>query len=572
MKVSVKILSLLLVIFILLGISLLFLFSTKKSQQENLVRLTSNQYKQAIESLLVNTSNKYAKQVEDYTYWDDMCDFVRTGDPDWSDENLATLIRGYGVDQVLLIAADDSTVLYTYPNEQAQIPLLVKHSKALLRDLFRKRLLQTYFYDEESSRIGVIYAATIHPSNDQQRLSKPQGYFFMVKYWDTEFLQQLEQLSGSKLSVVKEHGPIGFNNEAILFYKELNDRSGAALAYLKVVRPAPYLSLNNDFSKNVLFIFVISAILLILLVFYSFYYLVGKPLGDLGSILKDNKDLLPKLKTYGSEYVQIAEIIEQSITTRQELEKSKIKAEESDRLKSAFLANISHEIRTPMNAIIGFSQILPDQFDDKEQMKECTDIISQRCQDLLDIVNSMIDMSRLNTGNVMIQAKACDLEVLFNELRNQFETLRTRTGKTNIEFNFKMSSDDKQCQIVTDFNKLKEIFVHLLSNAFKFTREGKIEAGCYKDPKLGIVFYVSDTGKGIPKDKQTKIFDHFTRLSTDLTDNLSGTGLGLSIVKGLVDLLEGSIWLESEPGKGSTFYFTVANKQEVGSLMENKYL
>jgi len=572
MKVSIKIVSLLLVLFILLGISLLFLFSTKKSQQENLVRLTSNQYSKAIDNLFENSSDKYAQQTNDYTYWDDMCDFVRTGDQQWSDENLATIIRAYDVDHVLLIAADNSTVLYSYPNEQAQIPLLIQQSKSLLKDLFRKRLMQTYIYDEESGRVGMIYAATIHPSNDQQRLTKPQGYFFMIKYWDNEFLQKMEQISSSKLSVVKERGPIGFSNDAILFYKELNGHSGEALAYLKVLRPAPYLNLNNDFSRNVLFIYVNSAILLILLVFFSMYYLVGKPLGNLGSILKGNKELLPKLKTYGSEYVQIAEIIEQSILTQQELEKSKIKAEESDRLKSAFLANISHEIRTPMNAIIGFSQILPEQFDDKEQLKECTDIITQRGKDLLEIVNSMIDMSRLNTGNVLIQAKACDLEVLFNELKSQFETLRTRTGKTNIEFNLIMSGDKKQCQIVTDFSKLKEIFVHLLSNAFKFTKEGKVEAGCYKDPKLGIVFYVSDTGKGIPKDKQTKIFDHFTRLSTDLTDNLSGTGLGLSIVKGLVDLLEGSIWLESEPGKGSTFYFTVSYEQETNALMENRYL
>lgn len=572
MKVSIKILSLLLGIFTLLGISLLFLFSTKKSQQENLVRLTSNQYKLAIENLLDNSSSKYAQQVEDYTYWDEMCSFVKTGDTEWSDEYLATLIRGYDVDQVLLIAADDSTVLYTYPNEQAQIPMLIQHTKSLLKDLFRKRLIQTHFYEEESGRIGVIYAATIHTSNDQQRLEKPQGYFFLVKYWDTEFLEQLEQISGSKLSVVKERGPIGFNNESILFYKEIKGYSGESLGYLKVLRPAPYLNLNNDFSKNVLIIFVISAILLILIVFYSFYFLVGKPLGDLGGILKGNKNLLPKFKTYGREYLQIAEIIEQSIQTQQELEKSKIKAEESDRMKSAFLANISHEIRTPMNAIIGFSQILPDQFDDKDQLKECTDIITQRGKDLLDIVNSMIDMSRISSGNVMVQAKVCDVEVLFNELKNQFETLRTRTGKTNIDFNFKMSGDKKQCHIVTDFNKLKEIFVHLLSNAFKFTREGKIEAGCYKDPKLGIVFYVSDTGKGIPKDKQTKIFDHFTRLSTDLTDNLSGTGLGLSIVKGLVDLLEGKIWLESEPGKGSTFFFTVPYEETASPLLENRFI
>ncbi|MCX6307812.1 MAG: hypothetical protein NTY32_02910, partial [Bacteroidia bacterium] len=127
----------------------------------------------------------------------------------------------------------------------------------------------------------------------------------------------------------------------------------------------PYLKLNQEFSKNVILIYSVSAALLLLIVFFSMYFLIGKPLRFLGSILNGNKVLLPKLKKYGGEYVQIAEIIEKSITTQEELEKAKIRAEESDRLKSAFLANISHEMRTPMNAIMGFSQILPEQFENK---------------------------------------------------------------------------------------------------------------------------------------------------------------------------------------------------------------
>jgi len=561
LKTSYKILSLILVLIFLLGISLSFLLNTENTQQKDLVKLTTSQYGQAFESLLENSSAHYSQQVDDYTYWDDMCDFVKTGDPAWAEENLATIIRSYDVDHVLLIAPDDTTVIYSYPNEQEQIPFLIQNAKRLLKDLFRKRLLNTYFYDKASGRIGQIYAATIHPSNDQQRLTKPQGYFFIIKYWDIKFLQELERISSSELSVVLDRKPIVFNDESVTFYKKLNGYSGETLAYLQIVRPAPYLKLNHEFSKNVILIYAVSAVLLLLIVFFSLYFLIGKPLRYLSSILKGNKVLLPRLKLFGGEYVQIAEIIEKSITTQEELEKSKIRAEESDRLKSAFLANISHEIRTPMNAIMGFSQILPEQFNNKEQLKECTDIISQRCQDLLDIVNSMIDMSRINSGNLQIQSNSCDLDVLFDELRNQFEKIRLRSGKLNIEFNIHSKADRKLTLIVTDHSKLKEIFVHLLSNAFKFTNEGKINAGCFEDDNGEIVFFVTDTGKGIPKDKQTKIFDYFTRLNNELTDNMSGTGLGLAIVKGLIDLLEGKIWLESEPGKGSSFYFTVPYTQ-----------
>jgi len=561
MKTSNKILSLILVLIVLLGLSLVSLSSTENMQQKDLVKLTTSQYGQAFENLLENSSARYEQQVDEYTYWDDMCIFMKTGDPAWSEENLATIIRSYEVDNVLLIAPDNTTVVYSYPNEPAQIPELMQDAKQILNDLFAKRLLNTYFYNKENGRAGVMYTGTIHPTNDQQRLTKPQGYFFIFKYWDSKFLQKLGRISGSELTVVTNRQPISFNDESVTFYKELKGYSGKPLAYLKIVRPAPYLKLNRDFSQNVFLIYAISAVLLILIVFFSLYFLLGKPLRDLGSILKGNKAVLPRLKTLGGEYVQIADIIEQSFTTHEELEKAKIRAEESDRLKSAFLANISHEIRTPMNAIMGFSKILPEQFDNKEQLEECTEIITQRCQDLLDIVNSMIEMSRLNTGNVLIQSNTYYLDVLFKELNDQFETIRTRSGKENIEFNIHSLTSKKLNVIVTDFSKLREIFVHLLSNAFKFTKEGKIEAGCFEDADKGIVFFVTDSGQGIPTDKQTMIFDYFTRLNNELTYNQSGTGLGLAIVKGLIDLLGGAIWLESQPGKGSTFFFTVPYTQ-----------
>ena len=543
-----------------MGIALFFLFSTENTQQKDLVKLTTNQYGQAFETLIDNSSARYKQQVDDYTYWDDMCQYVNTRDNTWADENLATIIRSYDVDNVLMIGPDEHTVVYSFPNDSAQIPQLIEKTKQMLPVLYRKRLLDTYFYDPESGQIGIIYAATIHPTNDQQRLTKPQGFFFLVKYWDRDFLLELERISGSDVSVETVKRPIAANEETVTFYKDLKDFRGKTLAYLKIVRQAPYLKLNRDFSENVFLIYIITAVMLILIVTLSMYFLIGRPLGDLGSILKGNKALLPDFKKFGGEYVQIAEIIERSITTQEELEKAKIRAEESDRLKSAFLANISHEIRTPMNAIMGFSMILPEQFDNKVQLKECTDIISHRCQDLLEIVNSMIEMSNINAGDVKILTKTCDLELLFNDLKTQFEKLRIESGKDNLEFNVQLVNDKKQCVIVTDINKLREIFVHLLSNAFKFTKEGKVEAGCFKDEQLGIVFYVSDTGCGIPKNKQTKIFDYFTRLNDELTNNISGTGLGLAIVKGLIDLLEGKLWLESEPGKGSTFFFTVPYK------------
>jgi signal transduction histidine kinase len=564
-------LGLILFLLLLLGIALTFLISTERTQQNDLVKLTTNQYQLSFETLLENSSARYKQQVYDYTYWDDFCRFMNTKEEGWSDENLATIIQNYDLDDVLVLTSDNR-LFYTYPNDSTQMPLLVDRVRSLTKDLYRKRIINTYFFEESSGQAGMIYAATIHPTNDIQRLTKPQGYFFLVKYWDRNYLKELERISGSELSVETVQSPIAFDNENVTFYKELTGYDGKSTAFLRIVRPAPYLKLNRDFSDNVFLIYLLSAVLLIVIILTSLYFLIGKPLGLLGSILAGEKSLLPRLKTYGGEYVQIADIVEQSNSIQEQLEKAKVRAEESDRLKSAFLANISHEIRTPMNAIMGFSKVLPEQFDNKEELKACTDIIAERSQDLLDIVNSMIDMSRLNTGNVLIQTKICDLPLLFGELKSQFESIRYRSGNKNIVFEVRIEIEERNCQIVTDFAKLKEIFVHLLSNAFKFTEKGSVVMGCRRDPVKGIVFYVSDTGCGIPQDQQARIFNYFTRLNNELTDNVSGTGLGLAIVKGLIDLLEGSIWLESVPGKGSTFWFSIPVQNESKPIVPQMYL
>ena len=218
------------VLLCLLGISLYFMFSTEKTQQKDLLNLTTNQYSQAFETLLENTSTRYSQQVSDYTYWDEMCNFVKTKDLAWSEENLSTLILSYDIDNVLVISPDNQTVVYAFPNDEIQIPDLIQDAKSLLRDLYRKRLLETYIFDKQSGRIGVLYAATIHPTNDVQRLTKPQGYFFICKYWDNKFIDEIERISGTKITVESSRKPIVQNDETITSYKELKGHSGNVLA------------------------------------------------------------------------------------------------------------------------------------------------------------------------------------------------------------------------------------------------------------------------------------------------------------------------------------------------------
>jgi PAS domain S-box-containing protein len=235
---------------------------------------------------------------------------------------------------------------------------------------------------------------------------------------------------------------------------------------------------------------------------------------------------------------------------------AKEKAEESDRLKTAFLQNMSHEIRTPMNAIMGFSDLLFTNADNKPKLKKFTEIISERCNDLLDIINDILDISKIESGQLPVNIEECNLVELFAELSAFFTEYQKRINKQHIKFSLEALCDPSENIIITDKVKLKQIFINLISNAFKFTDVGKVEGGCKFDENNNLLFYVSDTGIGIPADKKDYIFERFTQLHQNLQKNIGGTGLGLSIVKGLIGLLGGEISVESEPNKGSTFSFT----------------
>jgi PAS domain S-box-containing protein len=252
-------------------------------------------------------------------------------------------------------------------------------------------------------------------------------------------------------------------------------------------------------------------------------------------------------------------IVVNDITERKnfenELIKAKEKAEESDRLKTAFLQNMSHEIRTPMNAIMGFSSILTKHFDNKAKLEKFTEIITQRCKDLLVIINDILDIAQIESGQLPLNIEQVDLYDLFNDLFQYFRELQIHLNKQHIPLNLQIPSYIKP-MVMSDKLKLKQILINLLSNAIKYTDSGKIEAGCKIDNNK-LIFYVSDTGIGIPSGDQHKIFERFYQVSFGNDRLNEGNGLGLSIAKGLAGLLGGQIWLESELAKGSSFFLSI---------------
>lgn len=253
--------------------------------------------------------------------------------------------------------------------------------------------------------------------------------------------------------------------------------------------------------------------------------------------------------------------------------KAKEKAEESDRLKTAFLQNMSHEIRTPMNAIIGFADLLPEYFGDEEKLLKYSNIIKERGIELLEIISGILDIAKIESGQLPVNPEKCRMDDLFEIIETLFDDFRKRTNNINIEYKLKVDQSIKMMDVIIDQVKLKQILFNLIGNANKFTRSGKIEVGCNIYESNTFTFYVSDTGIGIPKEKHVEIFSRFMQASQDTSHLYGGTGLGLSIVQGLLNLLGGKIWIESEPGKGSTFFFTfpfTSNGQHTPKITETK--
>ncbi|WP_319482869.1 PAS domain S-box protein [uncultured Draconibacterium sp.] len=238
----------------------------------------------------------------------------------------------------------------------------------------------------------------------------------------------------------------------------------------------------------------------------------------------------------------------------QDLVDAKEKAEESERLKSAFLANVSHEIRTPLNGIVGFSNILAQEENiNAANKREFADIINQSSSGLLKIIDDILDLSRLETGLVSFSVEPFQVNTMLNNLYSIFKNKMQNSPNTDVELI--VHEADKSMMINGDDIRITQIISNLLENAIRFTKSGTIEFGVSNSDNTNLEFFVADTGIGIPPENQQRIFGRFMQAESGISRKYGGTGLGLSIVKKLLELMGSEIHMKSETGKGTKFWF-----------------
>jgi len=255
------------------------------------------------------------------------------------------------------------------------------------------------------------------------------------------------------------------------------------------------------------------------------------------------------------EYLQINKELNQTNT---ELIIAKVHAEESDRLKSAFLANMSHEIRTPMNGILGFSELLKEPNLSGEQQQEYIKIIEKSGARMLNIINDIVDISKIESGLMKVNVEESNVN---EQIEYIYTFFKPEVEGKGMQLFFKNSLPLKEAILKTDREKVSSILINLVKNAIKFSDKGSIEFGYEKKGKY-LEYFVKETGIGIPKNRQKAIFDRFVQADIGDKRAFQGAGLGLSISKAFVEMLGGKIWVESEEGIGSTFYFTIPYNTE----------
>lgn len=531
------------------------LYYYMKVQEKEIYDSSNKIYKNEINSLVKLNSENYTSLAVEITYWDEFVDFVKTKDIKWFNSSVANVLDTYKVEYVCVYDTKGNFITKVSSPKIKTVKFIPQEA---IDKLLKKKVDKFYLKIPEG--VVEICAATIHPSDDPYKnKTKPSGCFFMARLLDNEYFANFEKISTSNIDFFK-HPEV--KSKAVYLVMPLKDYNNKVIKHLIYKR-----AFNIDFWITKYILIVITIALILSWVIY--YYYANKwsklPLSFIKKILKTgDASSIQSLKNIKGEFRYIGKLFEENQAKTKELEIAKNKAEESDKLKSAFLMNLSHEIRTPMNAVLGFSDLLSNsQLSDKER-NEYIKVIQQSGKNLLEIIDDLVEMSKIDSQLIKPNLQPFDLDEFIQQIFLSYEKLYS-----NEKVAFKLVKTEKSIkkQIISDKVKLGEVVTNLLNNSYKFTEEGFVILDYEVDEKSNkINFSVKDSGIGIPKAFQENIFKRFSKINAKGISANEGLGLGLAISKAYVDMLGGKINFTSQEGVGSTFFVSIplnyANENE----------
>jgi signal transduction histidine kinase/CheY-like chemotaxis protein len=511
-------------------------------------KLATDQLNHEVNSLLDLNSNSYLTLINEITYWDELVNFVEKKDITWFDNSIAYLVDTHRADYIDAYNINEEFITKVSTTNIRSTKFIGKNVFAKLK----KEKLVTFFIKIPEG-ILQVYGCTIHPSGDPYKNKTAlKGYFFIGKLLDGKYFDELENISGAEIAFFDASKPA--NTKDLIFTKALKDFDGNEIAKLNFKR------INKiDFSTTR---YVLCVLLIGFLISISVFYYYAKkwsktPIKLIKEVLQTgNMSAITSLKNIKGEFRYIGKLFEETHFQKIELQKAKEKAEESDKLKSSFLMNISHEIRTPLNAILGFSDLLLQPDISEIEKKEYKDNIKMGGENLVAIIDDLVEMSKIDSNLIKPIYTTVNLH---HFLINTFNAIKQEIIlNKNIEFKFISPAQLPSKDIYTDVTKLYQIVTNLLTNAVKFTEQGFIVFEYDIDNKTNwLHFSVKDSGIGISDDNQKIIFKRFSRIENISKSDNKGLGLGLAISKSYVQMLGGTIAVNSQLQLGSTFSFSI---------------
>jgi len=547
------------ILFFLLYLSL-YVYTTQ--QEKHVYKSTYDQYSNEVTSLVALNSNINTATIIDVTFWDDLVNFTNSKDEEWFKRFIVMEFNSYEVDYIAVYGVDNKFINKT---STSKIKIVSFIPKEILPKLYKSKFIRFYMRIPEG--VVEVFGATIHPSNDPKKnKSNPSGYFFMARLLDRDYFKQLEKISSSTVNFVGSSDSDASDEEVMTATISLKDWNNKEIGKLIFKRP---FNLNFKNTKEILTIIIIASIFNILIYLYYSRRWVYNPLKLITNVLETgNEKSITHLKNAPGEFGYIGNLFEENSHQRKLLEISKKKAEESDKLKSSFLANLSHEIRTPMNAIIGFSDLLNNTNLNEEDKADYLKIIRNSGSNLVSIIEDLIEMSKIDAKQITPKIKGFDINKCINEL---YESIKvTIPEDKKIQFSKIDAENPIRKNILSDEIKLKQIITNLITNAIKYTDSGYVSFGYESDEKEKLLtFSVRDSGIGIDAKNIEVIFDRFRRIEDDFSVELSGLGLGLAISKAYVEMLGGQIAVHSEIGVGSVFSFSIPLRFDENPEVQN---
>ncbi|MES2653688.1 MAG: ATP-binding protein [Bacteroidota bacterium] len=536
-------------------------------QEKAVYKSALKEYHNEVNSIFKLNSKTHTASIVDVTFWDEMVDFIKTKDTVWYNEYIKAEFLTYEADFIAIYDLKKQLLSNTTSAKFTSVNFVPNE----VFDKLHKAKLNR-FYMKIPEGVVEVFGATVHPSDDPKKNKhKPSGYFIMARLLNKEFIKNLEDISSSTISIVSNDYIQEKDDNLIAVNLDLNDWKNNNIVDLNFTRS---FNLNFNNTKKILDIIIIATILNLLVYLYYYRRWVYRPVKLITNILekKDEKSIF-SLKKSRDEFGHIGNLFEENNNQRKQLVIAKEKAEESDKLKSSFLANLSHEIRTPMNAIMGFSDLLRDGNLTEKEKANYLKIIRNSGRNLIGIIEDLIEMSKIDSQQINPNYKFLNIDKCISELYHAIKI--TIPEEKEVVFSIQKYQEILKKNVLTDEIKLKQILTNLITNAIKFTKKGHVTIGYTIDEvKELITIWVDDSGLGISDENQKIIFDRFRRIEDDHTIELSGLGLGLSITKAYVELLGGTIQVDSSLGKGSHFSFTIPLKYEerIDEPMANKII